>query len=270
MKQLLIYLFIFLLAIPGFSQRVEKTSSLTLDATSLNHFEVEATSGFLKILGSADAKSIDVKAEIDIKGIKEDELDSVLELKLEQIENRGKLTVKLDYENKFWKQNREGKVDLTVTIPSSLKLEISDGSGDIYITNISGKIDINDGSGDITIKEIKDHVTISDGSGNIDAILIAGNMNINDGSGEIVLEKISDAVIINDGSGDIKLVAIGGNVSVSDGSGEINISEIEGNVTISDGSGGIQADNVTGNLIINGSGSGGTQFTNIGGNIVVN
>ena len=111
-------------------------------------------------------------------------------------------------------------VDVTAFVPSSIHMEVEDGSGDVLIENLAS-------------------LRIDDDSGDLDIVGIAGDLSISDDSGDLVAEHIGGNVRIEDDSGDIVLSDVGGDVELEDDSGDMVIEDVEGMVTIDDRSGDI-------------------------------
>ncbi|WP_298775184.1 DUF4097 family beta strand repeat-containing protein [uncultured Shewanella sp.] len=156
-------------------------------------------------------------------------------------------------------------IDLMISIPEHLTLDVNDGSGAIKITNMKANIQLNDGSGNIQI--VGGHqLNIEDGSGSITIKNNSANIAITDGSGAVNIRNSSGDVTIDDGSGDITLQHIAGNISIDDGSGDINVNTSQGKVTLDDGSGDINVYNTKGLTILT-SGSGEVNFDDIQGPI---
>jgi hypothetical protein len=101
-------------------------------------------------------------------------------------------------------------LDLTVEVPASLPVEITDTSGDMTVENVQ--------------------VTkITDSSGNI---YVAGAKDVNvrqDSSGDIRIERISGSVRIdNDSSGSIAIAGVGHDVEiVADSSGMVDVDDVK-------------------------------------------
>ena len=136
--------------------------------------------------------------------------------------------------------NAEIAIDVEMIMPREMHLEVDDGSGNAFISNIDGMLEIDDGSGSLTVQNIGSSVTIDDGSGNIDITNVTGDVRIDDGSGNIKLTHINGSVYIDDGSGEINIKDVSKNVTVDDGSGSIKILGLVGEFNlIDDGSGSI-------------------------------
>lgn len=242
---------------------VKQTQQLSLPSNNLEYLNVLSGPGSLEIKGSATATSISVDATIFTADI-EDEY----ELTLEQDGKQAKLIA----QNKSriglsFYSGQSPHIDVVVTVPSNLNLDIDDGSGDIVINNMKNNIDIKDGSGSININGAK-NLVIEDGSGDINLENIYGNLDLTDGSGSIYINHVKGNAEIDDGSGDLVVKYIDGAVKIEDNSGDMLIEHIGSSVTIDDGSGDIRVNYAKG-LTITESGSGDVNINNISGPVNV-
>lgn len=237
---------------------------LTIDAKQLSTFDIEAGAGSLVITGSDSVFDITVIADIYTD---KDDIDNY-QLELSDSGKTALLVSKIKSHSGFWNGDSP-HIDLKVTMPANMMLNVDDGSGSTSIININGAIDVKDGTGELTIKNIANNLKINDGSGGLYVSDIFGNVSIVDGSGELELSDVNGNLNINDGSGSLDLKHISGNVIVEDGSGDLTIKNIAGMVTIDDGSGGIDVDQVGGLTIIE-SGSGALRVKNVKGGFEIN
>ncbi|MBL4908540.1 MAG: DUF4097 family beta strand repeat protein [Alteromonadaceae bacterium] len=231
---------------------------LTLSAQQLQKLTITTGAGLLVINGENNTDSIKVIADIYSDN---DNLDNV-QLSLTENHNQANLIAKMDVSHGFW-QGNSPHIDIKISLPHNLSLNINDGSGDIDITNIGADINLTDGSGNIELASINGNLTIDDGSGDIQLKAIQGNVDINDGSGGLYVKNIQGNMKIIDGSGDIGIKHIRGNVNINDNSGSIAAKDIQGNIDIVDGSGDLSVKNVTKKVTIN-DGSGDINVKNIG------
>lgn len=211
---------------------LQDTKKLSLDAKSLTALNVEAGAGFLTIVGN-QTDSINVKAEIY-----QYEAHSNYCLSLKNKNDLAELIANNCKNNK-----EQTRIDLTVSIPKTYQLHITDGSGAISIEN-TASTSIVDGSGEINIKNLAGMLTIEDGSGAIKAHNIDGKIVINDGSGSIELANSNSDVKIHDGSGNIDVTNTLGAVTITDGSGGIYVDTAQSFTLIADGSGRVKIENV--------------------------
>ncbi len=163
---------------------------LNLSVSDSSTIIVDVGAGSLKLHGD-DIDEIRVVAKIysdDYSNL--EKLRSSFEDKMQlTLGNRNSSTVILKALTKkkmFGWSNSNITIDLDVTIPKGLKVEIDDGSGSMTISDINNSLKIDDGSGSITIKNIVGNVLIDDGSGSININNLQGKFHLeDDGSGSI-------------------------------------------------------------------------------------
>tara|TARA_R110000737_G_scaffold102781_2_gene136149 strand:- start:705 stop:1523 length:819 start_codon:yes stop_codon:yes gene_type:complete len=231
---------------------------LILDAKMLKVLDVEAGAGSLVISGSEHVTEITVVADIYTENSDADDF----ELSLTESGQRATLVAKINSSG-FWLGDSP-HIDIKVTMPSHLMLQVDDGSGALNISNIASAVAVKDGSGELTIKGIKGGLEINDGSGGLYVSEIIGNITIVDGSGEIEINEVNGNLDINDGSGSIFVKAVSGSANIEDGSGDLTLRKVDGLVTINDGSGDIDVEQA-GALKIIESGSGGLRVKKVKG-----
>ncbi|GIU15045.1 MULTISPECIES: hypothetical protein [unclassified Shewanella] len=211
---------------------------LQMDANDIDTLVAETGAGDLKILGVEGLSQIMVTADIYTYG----DIESNLSLK--QSGSKATLVAEFDSSINF---QRSPYIDLTIQVPSSMVLDIDDGSGDIEIKGLSANITLDDGSGDVWIKGGND-LNIQDGSGSVEISNTTGKLNLEDGSGSISLSSIGGDTHIDDGSGDLSVENVNGHVVIDDGSGDINVDNTLGLSIIESGSGDLSVDNINGSV----------------------
>jgi DUF4097 and DUF4098 domain-containing protein YvlB len=237
---------------------VHEKKELTLTANSLKKIDIEAGAGGLIIKGSKQATAITVIADIYTSS----KSTSSYDFELSDSGSTAFLVAKASSSGS-WIGNSP-HIDLVVTVPASMMLAVSDGSGEIEVTDIDGAISITDGSGGLSLNNIHNSVSIVDGSGGIELTNIGGSVDIEDGSGGITLNGIGGDLSIDDGSGSIYARGITGNAEINDGSGDLTVKKVTGIITLDDGSGDIDIEEAGGLKIID-SGSGGLKVRNVKG-----
>ncbi len=260
---------------------VKQTKQLSLPSDNLEYLNVLSGAGLLEIKGSPNATSISVDAIIYTADIDDD-----YELTLEQNGKQANLVAQNKTQNGINFYNGQSPhIDIIITVPSNLNLDIDDGSGDIVISAMQNNINVEDGSGSLSINSAK-NLTIEDGSGDITLENITGNLELTDGSGSVNINNVNGNAVVDDGSGDMRISNVRGTLTVEDGSGSIAINNINGavdvddnsgdlviehvqaSVTIEDGSGNIRVNHAKG-LTITESGSGDVSIDNISGPVKV-
>jgi DUF4097 and DUF4098 domain-containing protein YvlB len=242
---------------PAFAEDCKFSSDRDASFTgSVTKVVISASAGYLKIRGDAAggvkakgracASSESLVGKIGLESRREGD---VVYLTVVMAEGMGDL----------FSFNRYSSLDLDVSVPKTVELEITDTSGDVELSDV-GKSKLTDSSGDMLLKNINGDLTVSDDSGEIRVVTVTGNLLINDSSGGIDIEDVrGDVKIAADSSGDIAIAKVGGSAEiVDDSSGDITVREVKRNVTIrNDSSGNINVSDVGGNfsVIVDSSGS---------------
>lgn len=217
----------------------EEKRQLELPAESIEALNIVTDSGNLIVKGDEKATVIHVDADIKSKNVKPEEIIITLEKDGNTATLRSEMNTGISF--------NYVDMTLTVTVPAQLPINLTDGSGDIDMTNLTGKLTIEDDSGDIRLTNT------------------GGEVEIHDQSGDIKIKDASALKLIEDDSGDITMENTGGNVAVRDQSGDMDIRKHKGDMTISDQSGDIVIDTVEGNVLIENDGSGERSVQNITG-----
>jgi len=223
---------------------------LSLSAEQLKQLDIETGAGELRIVGSELVQEVKVTADVFTSFKDRDDYEFTLEKK----GNKAYLVAKHRSTSGFW-VGSSPRIDVIVTLPADLLLDIHDSSGDIWVKDMDAAIDLHDGSGDVELRNITGNLALDDGSGELIIEQITGNINVLDGSGEISISDIKGNVELEDGSGELTIKHVDGYVSIDDSSGDMLIRDISGKVTIEDGSGDIDVEGAGGlNIIDDGSG----------------
>lgn len=140
-------------------------------------------------------------------------------------------------------------LDLTVSVPGDLPVEITDSSGDMTLESVR-VTKILDSSGDISARRLKGDVEIDDSSGDLRVEDTTGAVSVRDSSGDIVIRGASRVHIPLDSSGEIDVERVTGDVRIDrDSSGDIRIADVGGSVEVlADGSGQVRVTGVKGTV----------------------
>lgn len=212
----------------------QDVKELSLSAQGIEMLEINCGSGFLKVIGYEGRNEIEVEAEIIVQGKKESSSEEFIrkyvELSLEKRGRRAVLTSDIKDFPKFFSFGNT-VINLTVSIPKNMGLDINDGSGSIRVENIAGNVSVDDGSGSMAIENVEGSVRIDDGSGSIEVDDVRGDVEVDDGSGSISIRNIGGSVTVRDGSGSIYINGVEKDVYIpSEGSGGLRISNVKGTV----------------------------------------
>lgn len=233
MKSKITFLVLFVFCV-SMAFSFEKTERMSLSADGIDKLVVDCGSGFLYVTGEDSLRSIEVEAEIIVKGKSEKDIEDYVEknIKLDLKKQGSKAVLVSMFKNQFPNINfRTRVINLTVRVPKDMDVDVDDGSGEVKIAQIDGNIQIDDGSGEITISGIQGDVDIDDGSGTVDISDVTGSVTVDDGSGTIEVNDIGENVKVSDGSGSIYIDGVGGDVIIKDdGSGGVSIKNVSGKV----------------------------------------
>lgn len=222
----------------------QETRNLNVSASNASMLKVDAAAGFLKIVGEEGLEEVKVTADILA-------VDENITLSLEQSGDTIELEADANQKSHFNWRGKSPKIDLTVTVPMRMMLDIKDGSGFITVDNINNNVKIKDGSGSMDITNVNGNLDIDDGSGSVEIKNIAGNVLVEDGSGSLEISQVTGTVDVEDGSGGLDIYDVGGLVTIDDGSGSIHVKKLRNGLTIiEEGSGGLKMTDVEGPVSI--------------------
>jgi hypothetical protein len=200
-----------------------------LDAGGTRSVRIEASAGTLRIEGRTGQTGVEARGTACASS------EQVLgQIRLNATRQGDVIVVKVEIpEGSSWGWNEQARLDLAVTVPRIMPLDVFDGSGSAEIAHV-GKLTVRDGSGELSVTDV------------------AGDLDIDDGSGSIEVAGVTGSVRLSDGSGSIRVRDVGGSVTVEeDGSGSIEVAGVKGDFTVSnDGSGGIAHRDVAGQVRI--------------------
>lgn len=203
---------------------VKEQRELELPMEGISKLRIETGAGKLIVKGDPAATEIIVNGEIRrSKNVKKSKVVFELEKKGEIAE------LTSDFKGGFGFEYMN--LDMTVTLPSDIALEIDDGSDNIEIRDVLAPIQIKDGSGELLVERSGPIMEITDGSGSIDLTETKGDLVLDDESGNITMKGHEGAIQILDGSGDIHVHDVQGDVTIAeDGSGSVKIKNVSGQV----------------------------------------
>lgn len=215
------------------AEELLKTENKSFDASGVTSARLDTGAGTLRIIGDADATSIEVKAEYRGRPRSSRDAERILDNLRLTMEMQGSTFYLRSESGGHWRGSRSGSIDLTITVPSRFSLKIEDGSGSIDLSGIDRDVTIDDGSGSIDIDAVRGNLRLDDGSGSIQIRDSGGRIEIKDGSGSIDISRAGGDVTIRDGSGSISVDDVAGGFEVlRDSSGSINHRGVRGEVRI--------------------------------------
>ena len=219
-----------------------------VDARGASRIIIIARSGWLRVEGKDG--TTEVVAEGTARAPRKDLLDQI---KLTGTRSGNVVRIEVDIpdtKNHDWDSNWDSgpALDLTVTVPDNIAVEVEDSSGELRVTGTAA-LDLDDGSGQIEIQDIGGALRVRDGSGSLEIQNVRGDVTIEDGSGEIDVRDVTGSVTLRDGSGSITARGVGGSVIVErDGSGGIRVVDVGGDLTVNSRKRGVSYSGVKGRV----------------------
>lgn len=241
--------------------------SATMDAAGATKIVISAGAGDLAVRGDHAARSVSATGHACAPS---DELLAQVRIETRREGRTLYLSTVLPQVTTGFPWFSNATLDLTVTLPASLAVELEDSSGDVDISQVrSAKIE--DSSGDIDASGIGGDIGISDSSGDVNIAHVTGSVKIErDSSGDIDIQDVrGDVNVPVDGSGALRIERVGGSVHIGqDGSGDIIVREVKGDVRVdSDSSGDIRVVQVGGSFIVEADSTGNISHDRIEANV---
>lgn len=253
MKAAPIFILIFL-PVVALAGTIRETRNLALSAEGVDTLVVSCGAGSFHLRGDEDGINIRVAAQIEVEDVDASKFQKFVRENVQlNLKKQGRQAILNSDIKPPALAIPEARINLTIQIPESLNVKITDTSGPIVVRALDANLTIDDGSGSIEIKDIIGDVRVDDFSGSIVIEDIEGKVVVIDRSGSIAIEYVTGDVQVKDGTGSIVIGAVDGNVSVSDSSGSIDVQSIKKDVFIvvrEGGSGDVTVEGVKGKVTI--------------------
>lgn len=228
--------------------------SLDIDPKGLSVLKLDTGAGDLIVEGVAGLQKVELRGKACASA--QDVLDAIQFTQQREGDTSVAATKIPDLGDNwsFFGAGHYAYMDVHVRMPSGLKLDLRDSSGDLEVSGLTNGLDLKDSSGDIKLRDIVGAVNVTDTSGDIEVKGIGGDFTvISDSSGDINVDDVKgNAVVQEDSSGDIVLRHVTGDARVDrDSSGDITFEDVGRDAVVgADGSGDITADGVKGNFTV--------------------
>ncbi len=120
---------------------------------------------------------------------------------------KGHLSVQID--DTAWILDHECRVDLVISLPQAIPLQVRAGTGDVRVVATRGDVDVKVGSGLISLKGEINSLKALSGSGDVRVAGQAQTVDIKTGSGDIELDyavsPTKGKLAVRTGSGDVQV-----------------------------------------------------------------
>ena len=210
----------------------DEPRSARVDARSATRIIIVGRAGWLRVEGRQGAT--EVVAEGTARAPRQSLLDDI---KLHGTREGTVVRIEVEMpklEHQNWDSSWDSgpALNLTVTVPNNIPVEIEDSSGDLRVMGTAA-LDVDDNSGGVEIRDVGGDLRVRDGSGELEIENVRGDVTIDDGSGEIDVRDVTGTLTLRDGSGSITAHTVGGSVNVErDGSGGIRVTDVGGDLTV--------------------------------------
>lgn len=237
--------------------------TLEFDAKGLSAFKLDTGAGDLIVEGVPGLAKVEVRGKACAS---EEKALAGIQLFQQREGDIASVGTKIPDEGFTWSlfSSHYAYMDVRVRMPSGLKLDLRDSSGDLEVSGLTNGLDVKDSSGDIDLHDLVGAVNVTDTSGDILVRHVSGDFTvISDSSGDINVDDVKGSAIVQeDSSGDISLKHITLDARVDrDSSGDIDFSDIGRDAIVgADGSGDIVADNVHRNFTVGAKSGGGGEI----------
>jgi hypothetical protein len=130
--------------------------------------------------------------------------------------------------------------DFVVDVPASMDLvKIESGSGDVDVSNVSGRAETESGGGSIRLEKIGGEIQAETGGGNVDISNAGGNVHLETGGGNVDMGSIKGKVTASTGGGNMRLVSASDEAVIETGGGSIHVQDCGGTLKVTTGGGDI-------------------------------
>ncbi|HYW07671.1 MAG TPA: DUF4097 family beta strand repeat-containing protein [Longimicrobium sp.] len=156
----------------------------------------------------------------------------------------------------------EAWADLRVRVPAGQSLEVHQGVGRVFVTNVDGTLQLNGASASVKTEGTRGSLAVDVGSGGVEVDGASGNVNIDTGSGGVRVNAVRGdnlhvdtgsggvtgndvqvrSLLVNVGSGGVRIAGVRArDVEVDTGSGSVDLGLLADadRVKIDTGSGGV-------------------------------
>lgn len=144
-------------------------------------------------------------------------------------------------------------LDLTLDIPASVPLDVTDASGETVVRNVGALRLSTAGTGGVQVDGVDGAVQVTDGPGDLEISNVRGDVRIDDSSGDIYISNVRGSIDIpRDGAGEIQAADVTGSVHVGEkSSGEVSARDVGGDLTVeATGSGLVEYHDVKGRVAL--------------------
>ena len=167
-----------------------KEKTIEKSFADVKHVRLKLVLGSCTLMKSPD-KSVHIRVDYTYT---ESEFEAVLRQR----------NSKLELKEMFHDSNNNGGYSKwTVKIPDDIEVDFNSATGDLTLTNVSGRIDGSTGTGDITVSDSNGKFDISTGTGYVEVSGSKGEFDFSSGTGNVEIENSEGNFDISSGTGNV-------------------------------------------------------------------
>ncbi len=133
-------------------------------------------------------------------------------------------------------------IQFTIGAPAGLPVSVSDSFGTLRAGNLHGRVDLSDNSGDLAVSALTGTIRLNDSFGNMTARNLAGRILLVNDSGDIQASGVTGDTQIRDSFGNVSVTGLAAaDVTASDNSGDVvlSFSQVPDSVKVTDAFGNV-------------------------------
>ena len=216
---------------PTVQSEFNLNASSSFAADVVKSVEIHCGSGLLRVVGTPDASIVEADGRIwcRVYGGPQEAERIAREARLD-VSAKGTANPAIVVTDPTLTVGQDYVMDLTVKVPSNLRVVVRDGSGNVEISGITGGIDVHSRSGDVDIHDISGGVKVNNGGDRCQIENCAGPIFAVDGPGALLISECTGDVQVRDTRGKLFIAYITGNVIAENNPEGIEIVNIDGHV----------------------------------------
>ena len=131
--------------------------------------------------------------------------------------------------------NNSGRINLTITVPKSARVNINAGKGDVTAAGLGGGVSINAAHGDTHLNSITGSVQVhfSNGKHDFSAHQVQGDLTVDGNCNDLTLSEVKGRITMSgEIFGEVHMENISGPISVHTSVTDMQVAELPGDLTL--------------------------------------
>ena len=184
-----------------------------------------------------------VRAESEAQGL---EISNQLKIEIDRKDRGFSLSTNRETLPDKWRRGLE--THLSVWVPKSMALTLSNEHGQVSLEGISGSHSITNAHGSVTIKNVDGSLRVENRHGPVNVSAITGDCSVKNKYGAVQLDAIGGKTVIENAHGPIDLRQLKGSVSLFNRYGRIICVDLEGGLIVDGKHAEVRGQNIGGDV----------------------